>query len=72
MGARLFFERAVEAGSARAALLLGSTFDPRRLAELGTLGVAADPAAARRWYERAAALGEGDAAAHLQGLGPAP
>jgi TPR repeat protein len=67
-GARLFFARAAEGGSGRAALLLGATFDPRDLASLGARGITADPAAARRWYRRAAALGETDAEDRLRAL----
>ena len=54
--ARLFYERAADAGSGRAALQLGATFDPVILGRLGTLGVLADPAQALAWYLRQAAL----------------
>jgi TPR repeat protein len=69
-GARLFLERAANAESAEAALLLGSTFDPKWLQNRGVLGVAADPARARKWYLEAQRLGSSDAAARLSGLEP--
>ena len=71
-GARLFFERAAEAGSGRAALLLGSSFDPLAMAALGARGMAPDPAAARRWYDRAIALGEAEAEAQRRALDSTP
>lgn len=65
--ARLLYERAAEAGSAVAALHLGQTYDAAFLpaASRGTLS---EPAAAREWYGRAAALGNRDAAERLQRL----
>lgn len=60
--ARLLLRRAAEAGSAEAALALGSTFDPAVIARLGALGVQADAAKAREWYRKAAALGSNAAA----------
>lgn len=69
-GARLFLERAANAESAEAALLLGSTFDPKWLQNRGVLGVAADPARARKWYLEAQRLGSSEAAARLSGLEP--
>jgi hypothetical protein len=55
--ARLLLRRAAEAGSAEAALALGSTFDPRVIERLGAIGVTSDPKQAREWYEKAAQLG---------------
>jgi hypothetical protein len=55
--ARLLLRRAAEAGDAEAALAFGSTFDPAVIARLGAIGVEADSARARKWYEKAAALG---------------
>jgi Sel1 repeat len=55
--ARLLLQRAAEAGSAEAALTLGSTFDPRVIERLGAVGVTGDPKQAREWYEKAAQLG---------------
>lgn len=67
--ARLFFERAADAGLGEAALALGGTFDATELQRLNIRGVAADAREARRWYERAAQLGAAEASARLQRLG---
>jgi hypothetical protein len=66
--ARLLLRRAAEAGSTEAALALGSTFDPLVIARLGAVGVQADPAKARQWYEKAAQLGSNLATAQLAKL----
>ncbi len=56
--ARLFYERAVAAGDAQAALKLGATYDPSFLSQAGLIRfVRADLAAAAHWYERARDLG---------------
>lgn len=67
--ARLFFERAAEAGLAEGAMALGTTFDPHELARLRVHGLKPDIAAARRWYEKARDLGNTQAAGHLARLG---
>jgi hypothetical protein len=54
---RLLLQRAAQAHDAQAALVLAGTYDPSVLAKLAAPGVAADPVAARRWYETAKALG---------------
>ena len=66
--ARLLLRRAAEAGSASAALMLGTTYDPLAIQQLGTVGVVSDVAQARRWYEKAAALGSDAAAQRLAKL----
>jgi hypothetical protein len=66
--ARLVFRRAAESGDAQAALALGGTFDPLVLMSLGSIGVAADPAQARSWYQKAADLGSRDAPQRLNQL----
>jgi hypothetical protein len=66
--ARLAFRRAAESGDAQAALALGGTFDPMVLKSLGAIGVAADPAQARTWYQKAAELGSRDAPQRLNQL----
>lgn len=66
--ARVPFERAAEAGDARAALALGATYDPMVLARLGVRGIAGDVAKARSWYEKARALGSTEAAGRLANL----
>ena len=66
--ARLFLRRAAEAGSADAALKLGSTFDPTFIQQLGVIGVAPDVVRARQWYEKAAELGSDVALQRLADL----
>ena len=67
--ARGFFERAVSAGSAEAALELGATYDPVALRELGVVGLTADPARATSLYQQALQMGAPGAAERLQRLG---
>jgi TPR repeat protein len=55
--ARLFYERAADAGSGRAALQLGATFDPIILGYVRARSGLADPAQALLWYRRARDLG---------------
>ena len=62
--ARVLFERAANAGSAEAALALGSTYDPNVIKRLGAITVKPDVANARKWYQLAA--DRGSAAATLQ------
>jgi hypothetical protein len=54
--ARLFYERAVEAGNGRAALHLGASFDPAFLGRAGLNKMQADSAQAHFWYDRAVDL----------------
>lgn len=68
-GARLVLRRAAEAGNSEAALLLASTFDPMALRELGVIGFAPDLNQALSWYEKASALGSGEARRRLDRLG---
>jgi hypothetical protein len=63
--ARLAFRRAAESGDAQAALALGGTFDPLVLKSLGSVGVPADLAKARSWYQKAAEFGSRDAPQRL-------
>ncbi len=66
--ARLLLRRAAEAGSASAALILGTTFDPIVIQQLGAIGVVPDVAQAHQWYEKAAALGSDAASQRLAKL----
>jgi hypothetical protein len=66
--ARLFYERAADAGDGRAALRLGATFDPAFLSRLGLGTLQANPAEARSWYSRAHDLGAVDANRRLNSL----
>jgi uncharacterized protein involved in exopolysaccharide biosynthesis/Mrp family chromosome partitioning ATPase len=64
--ARLFYQRAIEAGDGRAALRMGTTYDPAFL-DQAFRGVSGDQQEAAFWYRRAAELGE--AKAHPPGVG---
>jgi TPR repeat protein len=64
-GARAYFRRAAEAGSADAALALGETYDQNFIDSIGAHGIKPDPTQARTWYERARELGSQDAKAKL-------
>ena len=68
-GARLFYERAADAGLAQAAMSLAATFDADELAKLQVRGIQADAKEARRWYERARQLGAAEAEQRLRRLG---
>jgi Glycosyl transferase family 2 len=67
--ARQFLLRAAEMGSARAALVLGSTYDQHEFLRWRIQGVQPNPSLARKWYLRARELGETEAAAALLRLG---
>ena len=54
--ARLFYERAADAGDWRAAIRLGATFDPAFLSRAGVRTVG-DPIEAQSWYRHALGLG---------------
>ena len=66
--ARLFYERAADAGDGQAALRLGATFDPEFLGRFGFSKLQANPAEARSWYSRALELGAVDAKRQLNSL----
>lgn len=70
-GARGYYKRAAEAGSADAALALAATYDPRFIAEIGAQGIPADLDEARLWYERAKTLGSAEAGDRIASLGKA-
>jgi TPR repeat protein len=59
--ARLMYSRAADSDSAEGAVAMGMTFDPKMLSQIGVLGPHADPQHAISWYQRAAALGSGEA-----------
>jgi hypothetical protein len=67
--ARLLYERAAEAGLPEGAMALAATYDADELGRLGVQGLRADPAAAKRWYEKAEQLGATEAAQRLRRLG---
>ena len=60
--ARLLFKRAADAGSAEAALALGSTYDPSVIKQLGAVSITPDIDGALKWYETAADRGSAEAA----------
>src|SRR4029450_2193770 len=60
--ARLLFKRAADAGSAEAALALGSTYDPSVIKQLGGVSITPDIDNALKWYETAADHGSAEAA----------
>jgi hypothetical protein len=59
--ARLFYERAADAGSGQAAMRLGATFDPNFLGRAHLAGTRGDQATADMWYGRARGLGTAEA-----------
>jgi hypothetical protein len=66
--ARLFFRRAVDEGSSRAATALGKTYDPAFLKQIGVRGGGVDAAKAAEWYRRASESGDAEATARLKAL----
>jgi hypothetical protein len=64
--ARLMLQRAAEAGSPRASLDLGATYDPMVLGQLALRGIKPDAAMARTWYEKARQFGSAEAAHRLE------
>jgi TPR repeat protein len=69
--ARVFYEYAANAGSARAAMALAKTYDAAFLNQLGAVGPRPNPAMAADWYRKAAALGDRGAEAWLRAPGTA-
>ena len=68
--ARLFYERAAEAGDGQAALRLGESYDPAFLARAHLSGVRGDALAAARWYRLAHELGTTEAETLLRTIAP--
>ena len=66
--ARLLLQRVAETKNAQAAFQLASTYDPAVLKKYANNSVAADPALAQLWYERARDWGSSDAAGPLEAL----
>lgn len=67
-GARLWLQRAADAGDARAWMALGAAYDPRTLARLGVVGAPGDIARARDYYNHAAAAGVAGATERIAAL----
>jgi len=70
--ARLLYSRAAAAGSSRAMLALGKTYDPLFLADIGAHGLAGDVPTAVGWYRRVLALGVEEARERLRLHGVRP
>jgi hypothetical protein len=66
--ARLFYERAADAGDGQAALRLGETYDPVFLERAKLRAIKGDRAAAVFWYRRARELGVAEAEILLMGI----
>jgi hypothetical protein len=66
--ARLYYQRAVDAGLHEGALALAASYDPVELERLGVQGLQPDLALARKWYEQAQRLGAPEAAERLRRL----
>ena len=68
--ARLFYERAADAGNGRAALRMGESFDRAFLDSIGIYRMIGDRQLALSWYRRARDLGDTEAAQLLHKLEP--
>jgi TPR repeat protein len=68
--ARLFYERAANAGDAAAATRMGATFDPAFLARAGIRDTRGDRREALSWYRRARDLGDAGAERLLKSFEP--
>lgn len=68
--ARLIFKRLAESGVAEAAFAMAQTYDPEFLKTIPTAGLQPDLVQARKWYERAAAMGNASAALRFGELYP--
>jgi TPR repeat protein len=66
--ARLFYERAADAGDALAVLRLGESFDPDFLRHVHVRGVQGDRGMAIIWYQRARELGSVEAEILLKNM----
>jgi TPR repeat protein len=66
--ARLFYERAADAGEAQAALRLGESFDPAFLEQAHARNGRGDLGTAKIWYRRARELGSAGAEILLKSL----
>ena len=67
--ARLYYQRAVDAGLHEGALAMAASFDPAELARAGVRAQQGNAQTARSWYERARELGAPEAAERLRRLG---
>jgi TPR repeat protein len=68
--ARLFYERAAEAGNGRGALRMGESLDPAFLDRAGIRGAQGNQQQALSWYLRARDLGDAEAERLLKKFEP--
>jgi hypothetical protein len=66
--ARLYLERALDAGDIRALMVLGESYDPATLALMGAVGIKGDAGKARDYYAKALAAGMGAARERMAAL----
>ncbi len=66
--ARKLYEQAANLGSAAAATDLAKTYDPDYIGKLGVIGIRPDLVLAASWYDRAATLGDRQAAQRMHEL----
>jgi hypothetical protein len=66
--ARLIYEDLALQGSARGAFALGQTYDPDFLTEMNVVGLQPDIDTAKKWYQKAAKLGNHSAAQRLDAI----
>jgi TPR repeat protein len=66
--ARLLFEELARKQSAKGARALAETYDPEVLKSVLIAGLRPDIEKAKKWYQRAAELGDGEAAARVSAL----
>ena len=71
-GARLYLQRAADAGDARALMALGDSYDAPTLARLGVVGAKGDAAKAHDFYQKAVAAGVGAAKDRIAELDAKP
>jgi TPR repeat protein len=69
--ARLLYTPAAESGDAEATMQLAKTYDPLFLKKIGAWGIPTDASIAAKWYRKAVALGDTEAAELLKRLGEA-
>lgn len=67
-GARLFYQRSVDIGLAKAAIAMAETYDPGELRRWPVRGLQPNIDLARQWYERALQLGAPEASDRLRRL----
>lgn len=67
--ARLIYEHLARKGSIKATFALAQTYDPEFFSQLNVIGLRPDPETAKKWYAKAASMGNAEANARLSALG---